>query len=273
MLGYDTQAEYQHHDGYLGAVVGRFANRIGGARFALNGREYRLRANEGENQLHGGAVGFSHRLWTVEAASGERAVFTLESPDGDEGYPGSLRVRVSYVLQGASLRIVYEALSDADTVCSLTNHSYFNLAGHASGSAAGQELCIEADAYTPVDASLIPTGEIAPVVGTALDFRCMRPIGSGYDHNFVLRGGVHARSAESGITMAVTTTMPGLQLYTAGVLTERRGKGGAVYARGHGFCLETQHFPDAPNKPWFPSPLLRSGEHYRQETVFAFGIE
>lgn len=278
VLGYDTQAAYERNDGYLGATVGRFANRIGSARFSLNGREYRLRANEGENQLHGGIVGFSHRLWTVEEKTGTHAVFSLLSPDGDEVYPGNLRVRVSYTLEGAALRILYEAQSDADTVCSLTNHSYFNLSG--CGSVAEQELMIFADHYTPVDAALIPTGEITPVAGTALDFRTLRPIGSGYDHNFVLRGepgtlrpAAFARCAESGITMTVSSTMPGLQLYTAGVLTERPGKGGSVYKPGWGFCLETQFFPDAPNQPAFSSPLLRAGERYEHETVFAFDIE
>ena len=270
VLGYDSLSEYERNDGYLGATVGRYANRIHGARFALDGREYALCPNEGPNQLHGGGVGFSHRIWTVEEASRERAVFSLHSADGEEGYPGALQVRVSYTLEGAALRIAYEALSDRDTVCNLTNHSYFNLAGHDSGSIAAQELWIEADAYTPVDAALIPTGEIAAVAGTKLDFRTLRPIGGGYDHNFVLSGGAVALSRESGIRMELGTTMPGLQLYTSGALTERRGKGGCLYAPGHGFCLETQFFPDSPNQPHFPSPLLRAGERYKQETVYSF---
>lgn len=271
VLGYDSLADYESRDGYLGATVGRFANRIGGARFSLDGREYVLAANEGENQLHGGPVGFSHRVWTLEKAERERAVFALTSPDGEGGYPGNLTVRVSYVLEGSSLHLVYEARSDADTLCSLTNHSYFNLSGHGSGSIEGQTLQLCAGRYTPVDAALIPTGEIAPVAGTELDFREPKHLKAGYDHNFVLTGEAKAHSAESGITMTVSTTMPALQLYTAGVLTERTGKGGTVYRRGQGFCLETQHFPDAPNRPSFPPALLRAGEPYRHETVFAFG--
>lgn len=278
VLGYDSLSEYEERDGYLGAVVGRYANRIGGAAFHLNGRDYPLYANDGENHLHGGRQGFSHRLWTVEEREKDRVVFTLFSPDGDEGYPGNLRVKVTYALEGMSLRIRYEAQSDADTLCNLTNHSYFNLRG--CGSVAEQKLMLFADGYTPVDAGLIPTGEIAPVEGTALDFRALRPIGSGYDHNFVLRGtagircpAARAYCAESGITMTVSTTMPGLQLYTAGFLTQRPGKGGCTYRPGDGFCLETQFFPDSPNQPGFPSALLRAGEEYRQETIFEFGVE
>ena len=227
VLGYDTQAEYEQNDGYLGATVGRFANRIGGACFSLNGEVYHLRANEGENQLHGGEPGFSHRVWTVEEAANDRAVFSLFSPHGDEGYPGNLRLRVTYALEGTALRIRYEAVSEADTVCSLTNHSYFNLAGH--GSVAEQELMICAEHYTPVDAALIPTGEIRAVEGTALDFRRMRPIGGGYDHNFALNAGTDAAavlySEKTGIEMTTTTTLPGVQVYSANFLTEREGKG------------------------------------------------
>lgn len=280
VLGYDTQAEYESRDGYLGACVGRFANRIAGAAFRLHGRDYPLYANDGRNHLHGGKQGFSHRQWTVEETERERAVFTLQSPDGDEGYPGNLRVRVTYMLEAAALRICYEAESDADTLCSLTNHSYFNLAGHQSGSIAEQELQLFSDCYTPVDGELIPTGEISDVTGTRMDFRSMRPIGSGYDHNFVLRGeagtlhqAARVHSAESGITMTVSTTMPGMQLYTAGFLTERPGKGGCVYRPGYGFCMETQFFPDSPHQPAFPSAMLRVGEKYRHETVFSFGAE
>lgn len=278
VLGYDRLSDYQERDGYLGATVGRCANRIGGASFRLNGRDYPLCANDGPNHLHGGGVGFSHRLWTLEEATAERAVFSLFSPDGEEGYPGTLRVKLSYALENMSLRIRYEAVSDADTLCSLTNHSYFNLRGY--GSVAEQELMIFADSYTPVDAALIPTGEIAPVASTALDFRALRPIGGEYDHNFALRGeagklrpAARARCKESGITMALSTTMPGLQLYTAGALTERPGKGGCVYEAGAGFCLETQFFPDSPHQPAFPSPVLRAGERYEHETVFEFGTE
>ena len=185
-------------------------------------------------------------------------------------------MHVSYALEGTALRIRYEAESDADTLCNLTNHSYFNLAGHQSGDIAQQELMICADHYTPVDKELIPTGEIAAVEGTALDFRTRRPIGSGYDHNFVLTAGdtaAWAYSAVSGIAMRMRTTMPGLQLYTAGVLTERPGKNGCVYGPGHGFCLETQFFPDSPNQPGFPSAVLRAGETYEHETVFSFRID
>ena len=277
VLGYDSPSDYAERDGYLGATVGRFANRIAGAGFRLNGRDYPLYANDGANHLHGGRVGFSHRDWTVEEAPGDCAVLTLFSSDGDEGYPGNLRVQVTYALEGTALRIRYKAESDADTLCSLTNHSYFNLCG--CGSVAEQELMLCADSYTPVDETLIPTGAIAPVAGTALDFRTLRPIGSGYDHNFVLRSApgalrpaAKARCAASGITMTVSTTMPGLQLYTAGFLSERPGKGGSVYRPGYGFCLETQFFPDSPNKPDFPSCVLQKGEEYNKTTIYKFDI-
>ena len=291
VLGYDTLREYETRDGYLGATVGRCANRIAHGRFCLNGREYRLAVNNGPNHLHGGNVGFSHRIWTVEELSDSHAALCLDSPDGEEGYPGHLRLRVCYRLRGKTLELHYWAVTDRDTPCNLTNHSYFNLAGHASGPVFDQRLCIQADAYTPVDETAIPLGTLAPVAGTPLDLREPVRIGAhvdapfpqlrlagGYDHNYVLRGAsgalrlaAQAVSPATGIGMRVDTTLPGLQLYTANYIEEGRpGKGGAHYGPRHAFCLETQFYPDSPNQPEFPSAILRAGAVYDHTTCFSF---
>ncbi len=292
-LGFDSVEAYREQAGFCGALVGRCANRIGGARFTLGGREYRLPQNDGGNHLHGGPAAFDKRLWTIEEAAEGRLTLSLVSEDGDAGYPGRLDVRVSYTLADGALEIDYFAVSDADTVCNLTSHAYFNLSGHASGPVNAQRVCVFADAYTPADAALIPTGELATVEGTPMDLRGGVVIGEGadlpfealrlaggYDHNWavngrpgVLRPAARAESDETGVRMEVLTTQPGVQLYTGnGMDGFPRGKGGAPYARRWGFCLETQAFPNAVNQPNFPSPVLKKGEEYRHKTVFRFSV-
>jgi aldose 1-epimerase len=298
VLGHDNVESYLKDSPYFGSIVGRFGNRIARGRFTLDGTEYRLATNDGPNHLHGGVKGFDKVLWNADAFKDERGVgviFFRLSPDGEEGYPGNLQVRVTYTLtDNNELRVDYEANTDKATPVNLTQHSYFNLAGHASGDILEQVLTINADRYTPVDPTLIPTGEIAPVEGTPFDFREPTPIGEridaddeqlrrgrGYDHNFVLnRPGtglvLAARVVEpkSGRTLEVSTTEPGLQFYSGNFLDGTiKGKGGTVYEHRTGFCLETQHFPDSPNQPDFPSTILRPGETYRSQTVFTFGTE
>lgn len=290
-LGFDTLEDYRTQDKYMGALVGRYANRIGGAKFTLNGREYPLLANNGPNALHGGGVGFDKQIWTVEALRADSAVLSLVSPDGQEGYPGTLKVQVTYTLRGGALKIEYRAESDRDTVCNLTNHTYFNLSGQGSGSVNGQYIRLSAAHYTPTDAGSIPTGEIAPVDGTPMDLRTARPIGDrisepfeqltlagGYDHNWVidgwdgsLRRAAAAYAPDTGIVLTADTTLPGVQFYTGNFVEGCPvGKGGAVYGNRHGFCLETQFFPDSPNHPDFPSCVLRAGEEYHSTTIYAF---
>ena len=294
VLGYDTLLEYETQDGYLGAVVGRYANRIARGHFSLNGKEYTLACNNGPNHLHGGVVGFSYRVWTVEELTGERAVLSLISPDGEEGYPGRLQIRVTYQMEGGSLTLRYHSVCDQDTVCNLTNHAYFNLNGQGSGLVLEQEITLFAQSYTPADATSIPTGAIELVEGTPMDLRSPTPLGlhinepfpqlelgHGYDHNFVvdgpagtLRPAARAHSPASGITMEVETTLPGVQLYTANFLDDGRpGKEGTVYGPRHAFCLETQFFPDSPNHPQFPSCLLKAGQEREDVTRFIFRVE
>ena len=291
VLGYDTLSEYMENDGYLGATVGRFANRIAGARFSLNGKEYPLAANDGLNHLHGGLIGFSHRVWTVDCCAADSVTLSLISKDGEEGYPGNLHVKVTYTLCDNALTISYHAVSDADTPCNLTNHSYFNLSGHNSGHIVNQTIQIFAQSYTSTDAESIPVGIVTPVENTPMDLR--KPVrigehidddfiqlvqGHGYDHNFVVDGAANtlrpaavAHSGKTGITMQVHTTQPGVQLYTANFLAEGRlGKGNCSYGPRHAFCLETQHFPDSPNQRNFPSAILERGEKYQHTAVFAF---
>lgn len=293
VLGYDTLEQYEREDGYLGALVGRYANRIARGRFTLNGKEYTLAANDGPNHLHGGTVGYSHQVWTVEEADAGKAVLTLNSPDGEEGYPGRLQVKVTYALEGDALSIHYEAVSDRDTICNLTNHSYFNLSGQGSGTVLDQEIQLFSSAYTPTDSTGIPLGAVEPVEGTPMDLRSPTPIGAriggsflqlercgGYDHNFVVDGlpgvmrpAAAVRSGTTAVVMEVETDSPGVQFYTANFLKDgRRGKQGAVYGRHHGFCLETQHYPDAPNQPEFPSAALKAGERYDRTTCFRFSL-
>jgi aldose 1-epimerase len=292
-LGFDSLGDYMAQTMFMGATIGRVANRIGGSGFCLAGREYSLSANEGPNHLHGGTDGFDKRVWAFcETPGGVR--FSLTSPDMDQGYPGRLNVEVDYVLDGAALVIGYRASSDADTMCSLTNHTYFNLSGHDSGSIYSHELRLFSQSYTPVaDSASIPTGEIASVVGTPMDFRTPKEIGrdidsefdqlrltSGYDHNWVVDGPIgvsrpaaRAYSPETGIVMDVLTTSPGIQVYSGNYIGGPAGKHGTAYENRGGFCLETQFFPDAPNKPGFPSCLLRAGEFWEHKTCFVFDTQ
>jgi len=293
-LGFDTLDAYRTQTAYLGALIGRFGNRVGGARFTLGGTEYILPANEGPNQLHGGPDGFDKRLWTVGTLTENAVTLSLTSPDGDMGYPGELRARVAYRLADGALTLSYEAESTKDTVCNLTNHTYFNLAGHNSGPVTGQTIRLYASSYLPTDAASIPTGQIAKVDGTPMDLRAPRRIGAridedfeqlrlagGYDHCWAvdgadgsLRPAARAFSDETGIAMELLTTQPGFQFYSGNYLDGvPAGKGGAPYARRWGFCLETQGFPDAPNHENFPSAILRAGAVYRTETVYRFTAE
>ncbi|WP_037854203.1 aldose epimerase family protein [Streptomyces sp. NRRL S-340] len=263
-----------HPEPYLGALIGRYANRIAGGRFELDGRPYTVTPNEGANTLHGGERGFDKRVWDVTPV--EHGVrLSRVSPDGEEGFPGRLEVTATYTLDASgALHLRYEAVTDAPTVFNPTNHSYWNLGGAGSGEAAGHELRLAASRYTPVDARLIPEGAAADVTGTRFDFRRARTAGAGYDHNFVLDKGVTERAEEaaelydpvSGRVLTVATTEPGLQLYTADHLSA------GPFAPGAGIALETQHFPDSPNRPDFPSTVLRPGEAFRSETVYGFSV-
>lgn len=291
VLGFDKLDPYLAPNPCFGAVVGRFANRISGARFALDGNEYQLANNAGKNHIHGGKLGFHKRNWEARAlpVNGTSAAVRLWllSPDGDEGYPGNLRAEVTYTLTTDNeLRLDYTAITDKPTVINLTNHSYFNL--HGSGDVLAHVLTIAADAYTPADDANIPTGAIAPVADTPLDFRTPAPIGAriealrattrGYDQNFVLRSGggalafaARATDPKSGRTMEAWTTEPGVQLYTGNGLNGKLiGPGGVAYPLHGGFCLETQHFPDSPNKPNFPTTALRPGQTFKSTTAFRF---
>lgn len=298
LLGYDTVDKCMTYPGHLGEPVGRNANRIGGASFPLNGTVYELDVNSGgRNNLHSGPDYYRNRLWEAEveeSSLGTRITFTLFSPDGDQGYPGNANIAVSYTLtEDNSVQIDYHMVADADTVANFTNHAYFNLAGHASGPAVDQMVWIDADTYTVTDETSIPTGELAAVRGTPMDFTEAKPIGrdidadyealrigSGYDHNWVLNhpAGELALSAwaydeASGRVMEVYTDLPGIQFYTANFLDgEHAGKDGVKYGARWGYCFETQYFPDAINKPQFPSPVLKAGEEYRTTTIYHFAV-
>lgn len=293
LLGFDSMADYEAQDKFMGALIGRFANRIGGAAFRLGGRDYQLAKNDGPNHLHGGPCGFDKQVWTVEDASSSSLTLSLVSPDGQENYPGTLTVRVVYTLTETGLSIDYQAQSDQDTLCNLTNHSYFNLSGHDSGPVLDQTIQIFADAYTPTDSGSIPTGELAPVDGTPMDLRQPKAIGAeidapfqqltmagGYDHNWVLSGAdgslrsaAKAFSPVTGIQMEVLTTQPAVQFYAGNYLPGcPAGKNGAPYDKRWGFCLESQVFPDAPHHDNFPTALLRAGDTYHQTTVFRFSV-
>jgi aldose 1-epimerase len=296
VLGYDGLDGYLTNKAYFGAIIGRYGNRIAHGKFVLDGVTYSLPKNDGDNTLHGGTKGFNKRVWNAKEASTAQAP-TLEltylSKDGEEGFPGNLSVKVVYTLTDQNeLQIHYSATTDKDTVVNLTNHSYFNLAGQGNGDILGHQLTIHADRFTPVDQTLIPTGELRPVKGTPFDFTKSTAIGSrinqndqqlkfarGYDHNWVLSGGkknspalaAEVYEAQSGRVLQVLTTEPGVQFYSGNFLDGSiRGKGGKVYNLRYGLCLETQHFPDSPNHPKFPSTVLKPGEAYQSTTIFKF---
>jgi aldose 1-epimerase len=297
ILGYKDLDGYLGDTSFLGSLIGRYANRIAKGRFALGGASFTLATNDGPNHLHGGKVGFGRRLWAakiVGGQDGDALELKLTSPDGEEGYPGKLEVTVVYSLTAdGGLRMDYSATTDRTTIVNLTNHAYFNLAGEGSGDVLGHELSVEADQFTPVDATLIPTGEKRAVAGTPFDFRKPTAIGAriadpyeqiklghGYDHNFVLRGSgrslrLAARVLEpkSGRVLEVLTTEPGLQFYSGNFLNGSIvGKSGKPYAHRGGFCLEAQLFPDSPNRPEFASPVLEPGAKYTQTTVYRFAV-
>ncbi len=287
VLGFDNLEQYLKGHPYFGCTVGRVANRIAKGQFTLEGKTYKLAINNGPNSLHGGLKGFDKIVWKAEPQSGAAVKFSYTSPDGEEDYPGQLDVTVLMTLSDANeLRMDYTAVTDRATPVNLTNHSYFNLAGQ--GDVLGHELMIAAEAYTPTDADLIPTGEIKPVKGTPLDFTTPRPIGAqigqlrknelGYDHNYVLLNGggslrlaARVREPVSGRVMEVHSTEPGMQLYTGNFLDgSLTGKRGVVYRKHSALCLETQHFPDSVHHPNFPSIILQLGETYRQTTLYKF---
>lgn len=298
VLGCDSAEVYQTNGAHFGEIVGRNANRIGGAKFVLNGKEYVLDANDGVNNLHSGHAYYRNRIWGVEVTEkeGETAIaFSLESPDGDQGYPGNMHITVTYTLtEENELKLHYEAVCDQDTVCNLTNHAYFNLAGHGSGSAVDQLVWIDADAMTAADAQSIPTGEVRSVKGTPMDFTKKKAIGRdisedydqlnlgrGYDHNWVLNhaAGQMALSAKawdekSGRCVEVYTDLPGIQFYTGNFLDKSiPGKGGVDYDFRAGYCFETQYYPNAVNMPEFQSPVLKKGEKYETTTIYKFVVE
>ena len=298
VLGFKELADYESKNPYFGALSGRYGNRIGGAKFTLDGTPYQLAANNGPNSLHGGMKGFDKVVWAVEPqsdGSGAAARLSYTSKDGEEGYPGTLTVQVVYTLTNDNeLRIDYEATTDKPTVVNLTSHSYFNLGGEGTAGVGDHILTINADRYTPVDATLIPTGELASVAGTPFDFRQGAPIGArirsnapqmvygrGYDHNFVLnRSGdglsLAARVYEprSGRIMEISTTEPGVQFYSGNFLDSTLvGPTGQQYRQTDGFCLETQHFPDSPNKPSFPTTVLKPGETLKSTTIHKFSTD
>lgn len=295
VLGFDDLDGYLAGHPYFGAIVGRYANRIAKGTFSLDGKEYTLATNDGENHLHGGDEGFDKKVWRGRGVIGGKGIHLIldyTSPDGEEGYPGTLDVMVVYTLtHDDELKIDYKATTDKATPINVTNHSYFNLRGQGTGDILGHELMISADRFTPVDETLIPTGELRPVEGTPFDFRKPTAIGArieadnqqleyggGYDHNFVLKRegdelalAARVHEPKTGRMMEVYTTEPGVQFYSGNFLDGSNvGKGGKVYDFRDGFCLETQHFPDSPNQPDFPSTILRPGEEYSTTTVYKF---
>lgn len=296
-LGYEKLSGYQkENEPYFGALIGRFGNRIGNAKFTLDGKTYQLAANNGTASLHGGPTGFHARVWDAKQTADNALELTYLSKDGEEGYPGNLNVKVVYtVTDDNELKIDYTATTDKATVVNLTNHTYFNLNGEGSGDINDHVLQINADKFTPVDASLIPTGELKPVAGTPFDFTKPTAIGErveaddeqlklgkGYDHNFVLTNGDKSlkqaaviTGPKTGISMEVLTTEPGIQFYGGNFMEgkENDGKAGKAYPFRNGFCLETQHFPDSPNKPKFPTTTLKPGETYNTTTVYKFSVK
>jgi aldose 1-epimerase len=287
VLGFDTLAPYLLKNPFFGALAGRYANRIANGQFTLDGKTYTLQKNNGPNALHGGLKGFDKVAWNA-AIKSSALELTYLSKDGEEGYPGNLDATVVYALTGNALQIDYQATTDKSTVLNLTNHSYFNLAGHAHGNILDHRVTINAEKFTPVNANLIPTGDLRGVDGTPFDFRQPTAIGQGidskdeqlqfakgYDHNFVVsRSAARISDPQSGRVMEVWTTQPGMQFYTGNHLEgEIKGKNGAVYRFRSGFCCETQHYPDSPNQPDFPSSELKPGEHYSETTIFRFSVD
>lgn len=291
VLGYDDVRGYEQGEESMGGTVGRVANRIGAGRFRLGGRDYQLTVNSGPNTLHGGRDFYVHRLWESRQESDSSVSFALDSPDGDQGFPGFLRVIVTYALTpDNTLLITYRARCDSDTPVNLTNHSYFNLAGHDSGSVLSQRVMVEADRITETDAFSLPTGSFLELEGTPMDFREEKALGkdidldyqpllygNGYDHNYIIRGEGYRQAAriycpETGIEMTVSTDLPGLQLYTANYLNHEPGKGGACYQARDAVCFETQFYPDSVNKPHFPGGILRAGENYFSRTGYRFSL-
>ena len=296
VLGFDTLKAYEKENPFFGALVGRYGNRIGKAKFSLNGTEYKLAVNNGVNHLHGGIKGFDKMVWAAKEIAGEGMVgleLTYLSKDGEENYPGNLQTKVTYTLNDANeLKVAYDATTDKDTVVNLTNHTYFNLTGAGEGDILGTELMLNASRFTPVDKGLIPTGVLQPVKDTPFDFMKATAIGArindekdeqikfggGYDHNFVLDKGAggltkaaEAFDAKTGRVMELFTTEPGVQFYTGNFLDgSLTGKGGKVYNKRYAFCLETQHYPDSPNKPDFPSTVVKAGGRYQTETMWKF---
>ena len=298
VLGFDSLQGYLENPAYFGAIIGRYGNRIAGAKFTLEGKTYSLPANNGPNTLHGGNHGFNKVVWKAEPfqnAQGVGLIFTYSSKDGEEGFPGNLNTKVTYTLTDKDELIFdYEATTDKATPVNLTQHSYFNLAGEGRGDILGHHLMLNADRFTPVDNTLIPVGELRPVKNTPFDFTQPTAIGArinqkdeqlerghGYDHNLVLRRtgngselAARVHEPESGRVMEVYTTEPGVQFYSGnfldGTLT---GKNGHVYKLRYGFCLETQHFPDSPNQPSFPSTILQPGKTYTTRTMYKFSVE
>jgi aldose 1-epimerase len=292
VLGYDTVDGYANGEAYIGATVGRYANRIAHASFILDGTTYTLAKNDGDNHLHGG---FSKRVWTakdVSSNAGQSLELTYLSKDGEEGFPGNLQVKVVYTLTDANeLKIDYSATTDKDTVLNLTNHAYFNLAGQGNGNILQQQIMVKADRFTPIDSTSIPTGELRAVKGTPFDFATLTAIGAridqddqqlkfgkGYDHNWVLNNdkagslfqAAQAYDPHSGRLLEVWTTEPGIQLYTGNFLDGIHGRDDKVYNRRDAFCLETQHFPDSPNRPNFPPTELKPGDHFESTTIYKF---
>jgi aldose 1-epimerase len=296
VLGYPSVAGYVAEGTtktYFGSIVGRYGNRIRAGKFSIDGHQYQIPPNNNGNALHGGPHGFDEQVWTGKEIP-DGVEFTLVSPDGAMGFPGKLTVHVRYTLSGSALHINYSASSDKPTVTNITNHTYFNLSGEGSGTILGEVLEINADGYTPVDAGLIPVGGVKPVAGTPFDFRKPTEIGArinepneqlkiagGYDHNWVLRGkngemklAARLYDPKSGRVLTVSTTQPGVQFYSGNFLDGSfKDAAGVPFTKNSGLCLETQHYPDSPNQPEFPSTLLKPGETMHSETIFAFSVQ
>lgn len=295
VLGYDTPQEYVDNTCFFGAVIGRSGNRIDKASFKISGMDYKLVVNDNENNLHSGPNGFDVRRWDAKEAEGNAVTFALDSPDGDEGFPGNMHVEVTYTLSDDSeLELHYTAVSDADTVANLTNHVYFNLAGHDSGTILDQELMINTGFYTPViDGQAIPTGEIASVKNTPMDFSVAKKIGldieadfqqlkyvGGFDHNYALSRDpgerklmAEAYSEKTGIKMEAYTDCAGMQFYAGNAMTTQKGKGGVTYEKRHGFCLESQYYPNSINEGNFATPILKAGDKYDTRTSYKFSVK